>query len=267
MCTVYMMKNILSSIEITEILNDPIVQANKENLSSSDKVDFSIEVNDEIKTKLENGFGISLSHITSIPLRWVKGDTPSHIDKGAQNFHTTYLMYVTDSIGNLIIDGQTYEINAGDAHIFSEGVEHYTINTGTTERLLIGPMSETGERVGVEEFIYYFSSESNASTNTDGVYGSSYTVETVNDVSSWMIYSNIDGTDPTPNGGPYSAGTTLVDTGIYYLYPYVVVEPPRRMSMRSLFTDNSRVYYKPNSLSTSGGGSGVKNSRHISRRI
>ena len=39
------------------------------------------------------------------------------------------------------------------------------------------------------------------------------------------------------------------------------------LSMRSLFTNNAQVYYKPNSLSTSGGGSGVKNSRHIRRRV
>ena len=36
--------------------------------------------------------------------------------------------------------------------------------------------------------------------------------------------------------------------------------------MRSLFTDNSLVFYKPNSLSTGGGGSGVRNSRHKQRR-
>jgi hypothetical protein len=37
-------------------------------------------------------------------------------------------------------------------------------------------------------------------------------------------------------------------------------------SMRSLFTDNSRVYYKPHSLSTGSGGSGVRNSRHKQNR-
>lgn len=37
-------------------------------------------------------------------------------------------------------------------------------------------------------------------------------------------------------------------------------------SMRSLFTNNAQVYYKPGSLSTGGGGSGVKNSRHKQRK-
>ena len=40
----------------------------------------------------------------------------------------------------------------------------------------------------------------------------------------------------------------------------------RSFSMRSLFTNNAQVYYKPNSLSTGGGGSGVKNHRHKQRR-
>ena len=180
----------------------------------------------------------------------------------------TYLMYLTDSIGNLFIDGQTYPITAGDAHIFSEGIEHYTINTGSSERLMIGPMCETGARVGASVSIYYFSNEADAATNTNGISDASYTIQPVNDISSWIIYSNIYGTDPSPNDVPYSSGTNLVNTGIYYLYPYVAPQQQARpLSMRSLFTNNAQVYYKPNSLSTSGGGSGVKNSRHIRRRV
>jgi hypothetical protein len=89
-----------------------------------------------------------------------------------------------------------------------------------------------------------------------------------------MILTNIEpaeptGITPTPNGGPYTAGDSLIATGVYYLYPYVVPTPPapaHSFSMRSLFTDNARVYYKPHSLSSGGGGSGVKNSRHNQRR-
>ena len=262
-----MISNLLSSNEIADIVNDPIVQSNKEKLSTLDKVDFSIQLSDEIKHKLENGFNISLSQITSIPMRWIRGDTPPHIDKGESHFTNTYLMYLTDSIGNLFIDGQSYQITAGDAHIFNEGVDHYTINTGSSDRLMIGPMSETGFRVGASVYIYYFSNETNASTNTGGISDSSYTVATVNAISSWLIYSNIYGTNPSPNGGPYTSGTSLVATGIYYLYPYIAPQAERPCSMCSLFTNNAQVYYKPHSLSTSGGGSGVKNSRHTQRRI
>jgi hypothetical protein len=38
------------------------------------------------------------------------------------------------------------------------------------------------------------------------------------------------------------------------------------ISMRSLFTNNAQVFYKPHSLSTGSGGSGVRNSRHKQRR-
>ena len=77
------------------------------------------------------------------------------------------------------------------------------------------------------------------------------------------------GTNPTPNGGPYNDGDVLIATGYYYLYPYVAPiqqQQTRPISMRSLFTDNAQVYYKPHSLSTGGGGSGVRNSRHKQRK-
>jgi hypothetical protein len=43
-------------------------------------------------------------------------------------------------------------------------------------------------------------------------------------------------------------------------------QPPPFFSMRSLFTDNAQVYYKPHSLSTGSGGSGVRNSRKKQRK-
>jgi len=265
-----MISNILTSKEIADIVNNPIVISNQEKLSALDKVDFSIQVSDEIKNKLETCLNIRLTDNTSIPMRWIKGDTPSHTDTGEKHFSNTYLLYLTDSIGNLFIDGQYYSITAGDAHIFSEGIEHYTINTGNEPRLMIGPMSEIGFRVGVPTYIVYFNNETDASTATNGTDSYSYTVDTVNDISSWNIFSNTYGTDPSPNGGPYTSGTTLIETGLYYLYPYIPPPQPqssRPSSMRSLFTNNAQVYYKPHSLSTSGGGSGVKNSRHVQRRI
>jgi len=268
-----MIHNLLSHNEIADILNNPIVKSNKEKLSTQHKVDFSIQLPDTIKNKLETGFNINLSHITSIPMRWIKGDTQAHTDRGENSFSNTYLMYLTDSIGNLIIDGQSYPITAGDAHIFSEGLEHSTTNTGNTERLLIGPMSETGFHVGVPIDIYYYNNESDAINDVNVIsYSTGYTITTINGISSWNIQSNIGGTNPTPNGGPYNDGDSLIATGYYYVYPYIAPQVPqapkpyRSFSMRSLFTDNALVYYKPNSLSTGGGGSGVKNSRHKQRR-
>jgi hypothetical protein len=256
---------ILSSNEIADILNNPIVKTNQEKLSTEAKVDFSIQFDANIKTKLESILAIDLSQTETIPLRWIKGDTPSHTDKAEKHFNNTYLIYLTNSIGNLIIDGQSYAINAGDAHIFNEGLEHSTINTGNSERLMIGPMSETGFRVGAAS-IYYYNNETDASNSENYISTSGYTLETVGSISEWVILRNVSGTNPSPNGGPYATGTNLINTGAYFVYPYIPPPPPtQRFSMSSLFSNNAQVYYKPHSLSAGSIGSGVRNSRHIKR--
>lgn len=258
--------NIFVLDEITDFLNNPLVKTNKENLSDTQKVvKFSIPLTQDLKTKLEDKLAIQLSQMTMLPMRWIKGDTLPHIDKGEKHFNHTYLIYLTNSVGNLVVADQHYSITAGDAHVFSEGLEHATINTGDSERLMIGPMSETGFRVGGAVYIYYFNNVTDAINDTNNInLSASYTLETVDTISSWVVLSNAGGTDPTPNGGPYNTGYSLEPTGTYKVYPYIA--PPPRFSMRSVFTNNAQVYYKSHSLSTGGGGSGVKNSRLKQRR-
>jgi hypothetical protein len=258
-----MVHNLLSSNEISVLLNIPIVKINKEKLSTLQKVDFSLQVSETIKNKLENGLGIHLSE--TIPMRWIKGDTAPHTDKGEKNFNNTYLVYLTDSIGNLIIDGQTYPIAAGDAHIFSEGVEHSTLNTGNSERLMIGPMSESGFRVGLPPTVFYYNNRTDATNDVNSIGDSFYELITIDTISEWVVFNNIGGTNPSPNGGPYNVPFTLIATGTYRVYPYIPPPPPR-FSMFSLFTNNAQVFYKSHSLSTGSGGSGVRNSRHKQRR-
>ena len=153
------MHNILSPNEIDAIVNDSIVKTNKANLSNEQNVvKFSFPLADEIRAKLSHRLAINVP--STVPMRWVKGDTPLHVDKGEKQFSKTHLVYLTDSVGELIIDGQSYPIAAGDAHIFSEGLAHCTVNTGTvghSERLMIGPMSEMGFGVGAPSNILYFS--------------------------------------------------------------------------------------------------------------
>lgn len=273
-----MVNNILSSDEIIELLNHPIVQEEKRNLSDTQKeAKFAISLPDAIKSKIENSLSIDLSQTTTIPMRWIKGDTLPHIDRGERHFNNTYLIYLTDSIGDLIIDGQTYPITAGEAHIFSEGLEHSTINTGNSERLMIGPMSEYGFGVGAIPSIIYFENESDATNNTNEIIidRENYTIQTINDISAWVILMNVDNYDeiePTANGGPHYVDEELIPAGVYLLYPYIASPPqPQPQSYPlfikgSLFTNNAQVYYKPNSLSTGSGGSGVTNSRHKQRR-
>ena len=253
--------NILSPSEINDIVNHPVVQTHKAQLSDTDVVKFSLPLAPDIRDKLSARLGISLSSRTTIPMRWIKGDTLPHIDRGESQFTKTHLVYLTSSSGSLVIDGQTYPIHAGDAHIFSEGLEHFTINTGTTERLLLGPMSETGFGVGATVRIKYFESRADAENDNNWIGSGTYTVEPVNDISAWIIYKNELGTNPSPNGGPYNSGTALINTGVYRVYPSHPF-----LFCGSMFSNNAQVHYKSHSLSTGSGGSGVRNSRYKKRR-
>jgi hypothetical protein len=259
--------NILSPSEINDIVNNPVVQIHKAYLShtveSNKVVKFSLPLAPDIRDKLSTRLGISLSLSHTIPMRWIKGDTLPHIDRGESQFTKTHLVYLTSSSGSLVIDGQAYPIHAGDAHIFSEGLEHFTINTGTTERLLLGPMSETGFGVGASVYIKYFESRADAENDNNGIGSGIYTVDTINDISAWVIYKNENegGTTPSPNGGPYNSGTELINTGIYFLYPSHLF-----LFCGSMFSNNAQVYYKSHTLSTGSGGSGVRNSRYKKRR-
>ena len=69
-----MISTILSSNEIIELVNNPIVQKEKGNLSDAQKeVKFEISLPDSIKTKIENSLTIDLSRVITIPMRWIKG--------------------------------------------------------------------------------------------------------------------------------------------------------------------------------------------------
>lgn len=113
---------------------------------------FTIPLTPTIRSELFETFGLQLSNVTSIPMRWIVGDTPPHNDSGSSNFSNTYLVYLTSSPGSLIVDGVVYPIQRGYGYVFSEGLSHETVGTTaalTAEpRLLLGPMSEMGFAVG-----------------------------------------------------------------------------------------------------------------------
>ena len=139
--------NLLSEDDIRFILDNPDIKSSKSKLSSQSRVDVSINLPHNLKKKLEDALNISLSD--SVPLRWIKGNTIAHADQGQAHFNRTHIVYLTNSTGNLIIDNQSYQINAGDGYVFNEGLVHYTTNSEDSERLMIGPMSESGFKVGV----------------------------------------------------------------------------------------------------------------------
>jgi hypothetical protein len=161
-------------------------------------------------------------------MRWIKGDTAPHVDVGSSNFHNTYLVYLNTSLGNFIVDSQTYPIEANTGFVFNEGVSHETINTGTEPRLLLGPMSEHGFAVGIPPPIVYFPSQA-AALSGSGNIGSSDTFEVGNvttgdigGITSWRIASNSLG--PANQALIYTNGQTLDGSNppdYYFLYPSV----------------------------------------------
>lgn len=133
---------------VHELYAQPEVELARGRLATSNKVYFDMTVPASVKSSLQNWFGLNLSAVNRLPFRWIRGDTPEHVDFGRSSFKNTYLVYLTDSEGEFHIDDASYPIEAGTAFSFSEGSRHSVLNTQGTERLLLGPMSETGFPVG-----------------------------------------------------------------------------------------------------------------------
>jgi len=254
------MQNIFSSSEIDEILNHPIVQEYKAKVSDAQKmVKFSFPLSDDMRVKLANRLSIQVE--STVPMRWIQGDTPAHIDRADEQFSKTHLIYLTNSIGTFIVDGRSYPIVAGEAHVFNEGLEHYTVGTGNIPRLIIGPMSETGFEI---TRLRGFSVMGNPTVMGMGVSDPMNMEMSVMDDDYFVLLGN---TNPLFAGtNPLFAGTNPSLVGNYYAYPYPHIAPTRSLAWGSLFTNNAQVYYKSHSLSTGSGGSGVRNVRHKQRK-
>ncbi len=209
--------DILTSEQIQYINNLPEVSAALQKIHSGAKVAyFSVQLTDDIKETLQNRLGLNLSVVSTIPMRWIKGDTAPHIDTGASDFLNTYLMYLTNSPGTFNIQDNSYPINANTAFIFNEGLFHETVNTGTEPRLLLGPMNEMALPVGSP--LSYYASESDALTYTNAIgYGGSFTVGTFGGFTHWRLASNSTGT--SSQALVYTVGNILNSDGGYYLYP------------------------------------------------
>jgi hypothetical protein len=224
--------NVFSNEELEYLNNLPEVLEAKTSLDCgpSGMVYFSVNVTDSIRDSLHTKFGLDVSVGSSIPMRWVKGDTAPHVDVGRSKFENTYLIYLNDSPGEFVVDSQSYAIQANCGFMFNEGLSHKTQNTENVPRLLMGPMNEFAEPVGGGSNISYYPTQADAlaDTNSFGGSGSSYQVGDGGPFGpgsgyvNWRIASNSTGTsDQTII---YSNGSTLNSGGNYYLYPYF---PPR----------------------------------------
>jgi len=222
-------ENVLSKEELEYFQNHPEVLLAKSSLDtkSSGKVYFSVPITDSIRASLQTRFNLSLPVDSHIPMRWIKGDTVPHVDTGASTFKNTYLVYLTDSPGELIVDSQSYPIQSNTGFVFNEGLSHETINTENVPRLMIGPMNEFVEPVGATtSYIFYFATEADA-LNTSNSIGSSNNYIVGDGLSSpytrWKIASNsVGGSDENL---VYNNGDTLdselINNSYYFLYPVV----------------------------------------------
>lgn len=146
----------ISDLIVNYILNlSEVIKAKEQiDLIKNGYIDFKIDLIPELKESLFENFDINLNNINSIPMRWIKGDTQPHIDRSVHKFDSTYLAYLTNNPGKLIIDGESYPISKGKTYVFSEGLSHETIDTGFEPRLLLGPMNEHATAVGAATEIY-----------------------------------------------------------------------------------------------------------------
>jgi len=214
--------NVLSNEELEYLNNLPEVLQAKSSLNANPyaMVYFSVSVTDSICNTLQSRFGINVSVGSCVPMRWIKGDTAPHIDTGSSNFQNTYLIYLNDSPGEFVIDSQSYAIKANSGFIFNEGLSHKTQYTENTSRLLLGPMNEFAEPVGIAIMTYY-PTQADAENDTNFLgYGASYTVGDggpFGGYTSWRLATRSTGSSPQnvvyPNGSVLNAG------GEYFLYP------------------------------------------------
>ena len=226
--------SIFSNEEIQYLLQLPEVVAAKDRVGSSDKVQFTIALTDGIRTAIQTRFGLDLSSVSAIPMRWIKGDTAAHVDRGSTTFENTYLVYLQDSEGEFVLGTDSYPITANTGFIFSEGTMHKTLNTGTEPRLLIGPMNEFAGSVGVPIYasIRYYPTLNDANNATNEITAGTNTgvLQTLSGYSSWIVAKVLDGSSnpQTAPSGTFATGfdiTTFVgydNTYIYYLYPNLV---------------------------------------------
>ena len=207
--------NIFSSEELEYLTESHEVLDAKSKLNNSNVVYFTIPVTQTICDSLFSQFGLDISNVSEIPMRWIKGDTSPQIDVGSNKFEKTYLVYLNDSDGEFIIDDSSYPISANTGFVFNEGVTHMTKNTGSEPRLLLGPMTEFALQVGVgitRAPIFYYNNYDDAMTNInsiaygDFILGNNLSYGDIGQTTSWKIAGVYDST---------GFNTTSVPLGIY----------------------------------------------------
>lgn len=210
--------DVFTDEEIAAITSfDSVIKAEEEILSKpASSVKFTAVLPDSIKETLKTKLGLDLFSVSDVPMRFIKGDSKPHVDKGESAFENTYIIYLTDSEGEFIIGDQTFEIKKGNAYVFPEGLTHETRGTNDTVRLAIGPMSESGFPVGGN--VTYYLTYDDAINYTNPYYNDyTWTILTFPyPYNTWKIAPNSTGSSSQTT--VYKPGDTLISDGSYNLY-------------------------------------------------
>ena len=230
------MTTVLSSVFSSDDLNymiqhDNAVSALKKfRIAATGMMSFVVPITDSIRTSLQAVMQLDFTNVSYLPMRWIKGDMVPHIDLGPADFQNTYLVYLNDSVGEFVVGSQSYPITANTGFIFNEGLSHQTVNTGTTPRLLLGPMGEQGNQVGAAALIYYSNeTDALAESNAIAAQGSTWILGDIPNIyfgsigsyNMWRIALISGG--PTAPTGVYPNGFDLTTLGLggysYHVYP------------------------------------------------
>jgi len=157
---------------VEEIRQLPEVVAAKNRLTAG-QASFTIPATETLRSAL-SPLGLDITQST-IPMRWIIGDSAPHIDSGPSAFENTYLVYLSDSPGEFILGDTSYPITANTGFVFNEGIQHETRGTGSVPRLLLGPMNEFAQPVGIAAANYY-SNYSDAFTQTGALGSGGYVI-------------------------------------------------------------------------------------------
>jgi hypothetical protein len=86
--------NVFSQTDLDQILGlENVAEAYAQVSSFSDGVSFTIPLTDGIRTALQTQLDLKIAvDVSSVPLRWIRGDTAPHVDTGALPFEYTYLV-------------------------------------------------------------------------------------------------------------------------------------------------------------------------------
>jgi hypothetical protein len=107
---------------------------------------FNVNLGENITTKIKKAFSLEENiNINELPMMWLIGELEPHIDENIDdnsnsnknNFDNTYIIYLSDNEGSLIIKDKEYSMESGTGYIFGKEI-HGSKKTSMIPRLCIG---------------------------------------------------------------------------------------------------------------------------------